>query len=90
MKILTKLAIAAAMIGAVGTSAALADDSQFRNWQDQQRQAAQRGRVTSVAVYVGERSFERTATGAYTETTMRPLEIHLGRGQVISVAPPVE
>jgi hypothetical protein len=90
MKILTRFAIVAAMAGTIGSVAALADDSQFRNWQDQQRQAAQRGRVTSVAVYVGERSFERTATGAYTETTMRPLEVHLGRGQVISVAPSVE
>jgi hypothetical protein len=91
MKTLTRFAIAAAMVGAIGSVAALADDSQFRNWQDLQRQAAPRSQEsTTVAVYVGERSFGRTTMGAPAETAMRLLDLHLGRGQVISVAPSME
>jgi hypothetical protein len=87
MKTFIKLTFFAAVAAAFGTTAANADDPQLQHRLAMQRESADRGqRTTTVAVYVGERSFGRATTGVRTETERRPAWLHQGRGQVIPLS----
>lgn len=53
MKTITKLSLIAATVAAFASSAALAGDTQLENRLALQRQAAERNKTTTIAVYAG-------------------------------------